>query len=177
MDTHNNRATVTIGGERFELIASKGAERIYGDRFRSDVETLGESNSYHVVELPATDDDGKPILNENGEPVTVEISEQIGYKGRLKYDVAVSAASQIDATAEIPEQVVAATWAMARAAGSTDLSYDEWLVWWWSLPSNAQDDLELFEAVCVDLAERAFFRDYGRPNGADEPDEGEAGKA
>ena len=62
---------------------------------------------------------------------------------------------------------------MARAAGSTEESYDRWLVWWWSLPSSAADDLALFEVVCVDLAERAFFRDYGRRGDAQEPDEAE----
>lgn len=174
-DVHNNRATVTLGGREITLVASKLAERIYGDRFRSDVDALGESNSYSTMRVPSFDANGKPELDEAGNAVTHEVVTQVAYKGALKYDVAVSAASQIGATAEIPVQVVAAAWAMAVAADSTELSFDEWLVWWWSLPSNAQDDLSLFEAVCVDLAERAFFRNYGRPNGALKPDESEEG--
>ena len=153
-DIHNNRAKVTLGGDEFELVASKLAERIYGDRFRNDVETLGESG----VIRQERDEDGNPI----GEPYVVN------YSGRLKLDIAISAASNI-AGGEIPKQVVAAAWALAKAAGSTDMTFDEFDAWWLSLPSNAQEDIDLFEAVCVDLAERAFFRDGARQGNVAEP--------
>ena len=104
-DIHNNRAKVTLGGDEFELVASKLAERIYGDRFRNDVETLGESG----VIRQERDADGNPI----GEPYVVN------YSGRLKLDIAISAASNI-AGGEIPKQVVAAAWALAKAAKSED---------------------------------------------------------
>ena len=141
VDAHDNRAKVSIGGVEYELVASKLAERIYGDRFRNDTSALGESG----VTKPVLGEDGKPT----GEtyPVT--------YSGRLKLDVAISAAAPVGPTADIPDQVVAAAWAMAKAAGSTE------------------DDL--YEAVCVDLAERAFFRDLGRPRDAEEPDQSEEG--
>lgn len=146
MDAHDNRVTVTLGGDEFELVASKLAERIYGDRFRNDVATLGTSG----VIRQERDKDGNPI----GEPY------EVSYSGRLKLDIAVSSAANV-AGGEIPRQVVAATWALAKAAGSTDLTFDEFDAFWLSLPSNAQEDLNLFEAVCVDLSERAFFRDVG----------------
>lgn len=157
-DVHNNRAIVTLGGDEFELVASKLAERVYGDRFRHDTDVLGTSG----VMRRERDKDGNPI----GEPY------EVAYSGRLKLDVAVSAAANV-AGGEIPKQVVAATWALAKAAGSTDMSYDEFDAWWLSLPSNAQEDLDLFEAVCVDLSERAFFRDKRGPSDAAEPDEAE----
>ncbi len=158
-DTHDNIATVVLGGEEYKLCASKRAERIYGDRFRSDVAALGTSG----VIRQERDKDGKPV----GEPY------QVAYSGRLKLDIAVSAAAPVGPTADIPDQVVAAAWALARAAGSTEKSYDEWLVWWWTLPCDAGEDLDLYEAVCVDLAERAFFRHLGGRNHAQESDEGE----
>ena len=89
--------------------------------------------------------------------------------------IAISAAAPVGPTADIPDQVVAAAWAMAKAAGSTEDDWDTFLVNWLKLPSNAQEDLDLYEAVCVDLAERAFFRDLGRPRDAEEPDQSEEG--
>lgn len=175
VDTYDNRATVMLGGVEIQLVASKLAEKIYGDRFRHDTDALGESNSYHLIDVAVLNDDGKPLVGEDGNPITRKQEHQYDYTGQLKLDIAISAQSRIGATAEIPEQVVAATWAMAKAADSTEQSYDEFLVWWWSLPSNAADDLALFEAVCVDLAERAFFREYGRRNNPQKPDEGEEG--
>lgn len=157
VDTHDNRAKVSIGGVEYELVASKLAERIYGDRFRNDVSALGESGVTNAV----LGEDGKPT----GE------TYQVTYSGRLKLDIAISAGAPVGPTAEIPDQVVAAAWAMAKAAGSTDKDWDTFIVDWLSLPSNAQEDFDLFEAVCVDLAERAFFRDLGRPRDAEEPDE------
>lgn len=156
MDTHDNRAVVMLGGDEFELVASKLAERIYGDRFRSDVATLGTSG----VMRRERDKDGNPI----GDPY------EVAYSGRLKLDIAVSAAANV-AGGDIPKQVVAAAWALARAAGSTDMSYDEFDAFWLSLPSNAQEDLDLWEAVCVDLSERAFFREPVGHSDASEPDE------
>ena len=170
-DLHDNRATVVLGGESVELCASKLAERFYGDRFRSDVESLGLSNANATRKQPETDDEGNPVRGKDGDPVMVDAEFELSYIGRLKFDVMVSASSRVTVAGEIPNQVIAAAWAMARAAGSTDLSYDEWLAWYLSLPSNAQEDLSLWEAVCVDLSERAFFRDFGRPDGAGEPDE------
>lgn len=155
-DVHDNRAVVTLGGDEFELVASKLAERVYGDRFRHDTDVLGTSG----VMRRERDKDGNPI----GEPY------EVAYSGRLKLDVAVSAAANV-AGGDIPKQVVAAAWALARAAGSTDMTYDEFDAFWLSLPSNAQEDLDLFEAVCVDLSERAFFRDPGGHGNAAEPDE------
>lgn len=174
-DTHDNRATVTLDGKQYELIASKLAERIYGDRFRSDVDALGPSNSFSSKPEPLRDRDGNALLDDDGNVITHQVSYELTYVGRLKFDIMVSANSRISAAGEIPDQVVAAAWAMAKAAGSTEKDFDEWFVDWLSLPSNSQEDINLWEAVCVDLAERAFFRDYGRPGGPAEPDEDQEG--
>lgn len=156
MDAHDNRVTVTLGGDEFVLVASKLAERIYGDRFRNDTEALGESGVFRRERDAKGNFIGEPFM--------------VAYSGRLKLDIAVSSACNVSG-GDIPQQVVAATWALARAAGSTDMSYDEFEAWWLTLPSNAQEDLDLFEAVCVDLSERAFFRDNTRRGDATEPDE------
>lgn len=161
VDAHDNRATVTLGGDEYELVASKLAERIYGDRFRNDVSALGESGVM------------KPVLGEDGKP-TGE-TYPVTYSGRLKLDIAISVGAPVGPTGEIPDQVVAAAWAMAKAADSTDDDWDAFLVNWLKLPSNAQEDLKLYEAVCVDLAERAFFRDVGGPRDAEESDQDEEG--
>ena len=165
VDAHDNRVTVTLGDCEIELAATKLAERIYGDRFRDDVEALGKSNSTRMVKVPTGEVDAE------GNPVTESEVIELSYVGRLKIDIAVSANSNVGVTAEIPDQVVAAAWAMAKASGSTDKTYDDFFAWWLTLPSSAQQDMALWEAVCVDLAERAFFRDYGRPGGAEPSDE------
>lgn len=164
-DAHDNRVIVTLGDRELELAATKLAERIYGDRFRDDVEALGPSNAQRLVQVATSEVDA------DGKPVTETRAISLSYCGRLKMDIAVSANSNIGAMAELPDQVVAATWAMAKAAGSTKKTYDEFFAWWLTLPSSAQQDMALWEAVCVDLAERAFFRDYGRPSGAEPSDE------
>lgn len=172
-DAHNNRVVVTLGGDEVELVASKLAERIYGDRFRHAIDELGDSNAYHVQDVPVLDDDGNLVMGEDGKTVTKKASTKIGYAGQLKFDVAVSAQTRSVGVFAIPVQVVAATWAMAKAAGSTELNYSEFLIWWDSLESNWAEEIALFEAVCVDLSERAFFRDFGRRVDAQEPDEAE----
>lgn len=160
-DIHDNRATVELGGSKYELAASKLAERIYGDRFRDDLDQLGRSGLYAKEEVKTTDDDGNEV--------TSIVRSELHYTGRLKTDVALSSVTNVSAMGDIPTQVHAAAWAMARAAGSTALSWDEWIA---ELPSNADEDVALFEAVCVDLSERAFFRKREGRSDAGEPDEG-----
>ena len=171
VDVHDNHVVVSIGGCEYTLVASKLAERIYGDRFRSDVGALGECFATHKHLEPVLDGRGNRVLDEDGNTAQRVVKTRLSYVGQLKFDVAVSATTTIGLTGELPTQVVAAAWAMAKAAGSTDKDFDQWLVDWWSTPSNAQEDLALWEAVCVDLSERAFFRNLGGPGGAQEPDE------
>ena len=172
-DVHDNRAVVILGGDELELVASKRAERIYGDRFRHDIEALGKSNSYYTSTVPVLDADGKPAIGDDGEPVTRKQRFEYTYSGQLKFDIAVSSQANIGIMAEIPHQVVAATWAMAVAAGSTDKNFSEFELWWDDLPSNVEEDRALFEAVCVDLLERAFFRNFGGQARSDKPNEAE----
>lgn len=177
IDIYDNRATVALGGEEFPIIASKLAERIYGKRFRHNVDDLGDSISYRTVSAQKVGDDGLPVFTTDTDGKKVPVMEsrtiELAYTGRLKLDVMVSANVNVGPTGEIPqEQVIAAVWAMARAAGSTDKTYDEFFAWYLTLPSNAEDDIRLWEVVCVDLAERAFFRHGTGPHDADQPNEG-----
>lgn len=170
-DIYNNRATVTLGGNELVIVASKLAERIYGDRFRNDVAALGEPHSYRAIKTPKYDDEGKPVVTKDGTPVYNIQQIALSYTGRLKMDVATSANINFTELMELPDQVIAATWAMAKAAGSTEDSFEDFFAWWLTLPSCAEDDIKLWEAVCVDLAERAFFRGFARPNDASKSDE------
>ena len=171
-DPYNNRAVVHLGGRAFDLIASKGAERAYGDRFRLDPGALSDGSA--AIPVRETDADGN-------ETVTLR---QLEYTGRLKTDLLITAnmlqAGRDDAVAKISRlsayldypgtQLMAATWAMAKAAGSTDMGWDEWEAWTWTLPSSAKEDEELWRVVCVDLLGRAFFRGYEGTGDAPEPD-------
>lgn len=173
-DAHDNHATVTLGGREYELAASLLAERIYGDRFRDSTDELGRSGIYQVERAPALGEDGSPILGEDGRPMTRVVGRtEICYTGRFKVDVAVSQQTPRAAlaTGDVPVQAFAAAWAMARAAGSTDASWDVFLA---SVPSNAEEHVALWEAVCVDLAERAIFRHREGQADAREPHDGEA---
>lgn len=167
-DPYDNRATVHLGGRPFELIASKGAERIYGERFRFDPDALSDERA--AVPERVTDGDGNASVRR----------VPISYTGRLRADLVMTAnllrttgrgSVRLAAILDYPvTQLMAAVWAMARAAGSTDMDWDEWEVWTWTLPSSAKEDEELWEAVCVDLFERAFFRDLEGAGDAPEPD-------
>lgn len=161
MDAHDNRARVTLGGDEFDIVASKRAERIYADRFRDDVEALGESLTRTTVTLPA----------EEGEaPQRVE--QVVPYQGRLKADVYTSMMCPFVRSMELPTQVYAAVWAMGSAAGSTDESWDEFWARVLDMPSDMDEEKQIFEAVCVDLVRRAFFRNLVRQDDAGQPDEG-----
>jgi len=173
-DVHNNRVDVTIGGSEFTLVASVLAERIYGDTFRNDLSELGYSNSYSTQRIPITDADGNPMADESGNLLTKPVQgPEISYVGRFKTDISVSSISKGVAIGDIPYQVYAAAWAMACAAGSTDMTWDEWRTWTENLPSNMERDRALWEAVCVDLSERAIFRSGDGPIDTEEPDESE----
>lgn len=179
-DPYDNRATVHLGGRAFELIASKGAERIYGDRFRFDPQALADDHA--ATPVTASDPDGNQVVQ----------LRRVAYTGRLKVDLLVTAnmlrshqggrgdaatvVSRLSAYLDYPvRQLMAATWAMAKAAGSTKLGWDEWEAWTWTLPSSAKEDEELWRVVCVDLLERAFFRGYEGAGDAREPDDDDEG--
>jgi hypothetical protein len=170
---YNNRTTVTLGGREYTLVATKNAEKIYGDRFRDDLESLGPSGAYTHENVKRTvqeaDEDGNTIERDVTEVVTTELV----YTGRLKGDLAISSMSRVTGFGDVPYQVFAAAWAMATAAGSIDEPYDTWFA---NLPSNVSEDIALWRAVCVDLCERAFFWEPGGQTDAGKPDAGEADK-
>lgn len=171
-DPYNNRAVVHLGGRAFDLIASKGAERTYGDRFRHDPGALSDGSA--AIPVRSTDEDGNETFT----------LTQLEYTGRLKADLLITAnmlqrgrddtaakVSRLSAYLDYPvTQLMAATWAMAKAAGSTDMGWDEWEAWTWTLPSSAEEDEELWRVVCVDLLGRAFFRGYVGEGDVSEPD-------
>ena len=147
----DNRATVTLGGRDYEVVASLRAERNYGDRFRDDVGELGRSNVYY---RPAGKDTERVELE---------------YTGRFKADLSISAMAK-PYLGDVPVQVFAAVWAMGRAAGSIE---DDWDVFLSNIPSDYDEHVRLWEVVCVDLADRAVFRHGTGQIDVGAPDDGE----
>lgn len=55
---------------------------------------------------------------------------------------------------------------MARAAGSTDLGWDEFLRRFMDASSSNREFRELYNALVIDLAQRAFFHEPEGPEDA-----------
>ena len=152
MAQFDNRAAVTIGGERHEAAASNGACQIYFDEFsgkaeepytgrlRSDV--LRVYQQYTTALGYDPDEPGTRLVGEDGEPVEGHVP---GYE-------------------EIP-QIVAIAWAMIRAAGSTRLGWDAFRKRFYEASSARSEFRELYAALVIDLAQRAFFHEpQGQPD-------------
>lgn len=166
-DTYDNRARIEIGGRAFELAATKRAECFYAERFRDDAGALGPSDAYDIVTVDEETGDGGTLRH--------KVRRHIPYVGRLRADISASMLVPPYETMEAPLQVYAAIWAMARAAGSTEDSWDEFEAWLMELPSTFEQDVAAWKVVCADLAGRAFFRNYIRRDDAGQPHEGEEG--
>ncbi|MBR3653176.1 MAG: hypothetical protein IKN60_04410 [Bacteroidales bacterium] len=164
MANYDNRATVTIGGERYEVAASNGACQIYFDEFcdklpepfdgrlRDDILEVYIQYARALGINPAGDEaeDEKPTNPEN--PENPESPEKAPEPHVLGYE-------------ELP-QIVGITWAMARAAGSTDLGWDEFLRRFMDASSSNREFRELYNALVIDLAQRAFFHEPEGPEDA-----------
>ena len=152
MANYDNRATVTIGGERYEVAASNGACQIYFDEFcdklpepfdgrlRDDILEVYIQYARALGINPAGDE----AEDEDGEAAEIRV---LGYE-------------------ELP-QIVGITWAMARAAGSTDLGWDEFLRRFMDASSTKREFRELYNALVIDLAQRAFFHEPEGPEDAE----------
>lgn len=139
---HGNRATVEVGGVRYEIDPSNIARRIYADRF--------------------VEEDAKADL---------------GYTGDLIHDLL------HESTRKIPEwpgwdsipRVLAAIWAMARAAGSTSATYEEFCDELDHAPANLYEARLAMTTVML-LGESTFFRIQEGLGDAAQPDAGEDGR-
>lgn len=153
MANYDNRATVTIGGERYEVAASNGACQIYFDEFcdklpepfdgrlRDDILEVYIQYARALGINPAGDE-----AEDEDEDEGTEI-RVLGYE-------------------ELP-QIVGITWAMARAAGSTDLGWDEFRKRFMDASSTNREFRELYNALVIDLAQRAFFHEPEGPEDAE----------
>ena len=163
-DTHDNHATLTLGGARLRLCASKDAETIYASRFADDVESLGRSECYRSRTATAEE---REALG------TATVRERIPYVGHLSRDIRTTLGGYpYQHYEEWPLQAVAMVWAMARADEGSDFdqSWDEFLAWYLSRPSNTLEAWRAWEEL-GGLAVRSFFRDESRQADAREPDE------
>lgn len=150
MANYDNRATVTIGGERYEVAASNGACQIYFDEF--------------CDKLPEPFD-GR--LRDDILEVYIQYARALGINpaGDEAEDEDEDTEIRVLGYEELP-QIVGITWAMARAAGSTDLGWDEFLRRFMDASSSNREFRELYNALVIDLAQRAFFHEPEGPEDA-----------
>lgn len=152
MDTaFDNRTTVSVGGRDYEAEASNLACRIYADEFReSDRKALTGD---------AERDAGR-------------------YVGRLIHDLLADRQRMLAAGVSWPEwdevpRILAAIWAMARAAGSTKASWKAFRASVEHAPANLYEVATAANAV-FELGNTTFFRLPDGLGDAVEPDKGEA---
>lgn len=152
MDTaYDDRTTVSVGGRDYEAEASNLACRIYADEFRESDEK--------ALTGDAERDAGR-------------------YAGRLIHDLLVDRQRMLAAGVSWPEwdevpRILAAIWAMARAAGSTKVSWKAFRASVEHAPANLYEVATAANAV-FELGNTTFFRLPDGLGDAVEPDEGEA---
>lgn len=152
MDTaYDDCTTVRVGGRDYEAEASNLACRIYADEFReSDRKALTGD---------AERDAGR-------------------YVGRLIHDLLADRQRMLAAGVSWPEwdevpRILAAIWAMARAAGSTKASWKAFRASVEHAPANLYEVATAANAV-FELGNTTFFRLPDGLGDAVEPDKGEA---
>ena len=132
---YDNRTTVELGGKDVEIEASNLACRIYADEFREhDREAL-------------TGDKEKDAK---------------AYSGKLIHDILLDRQNVLDAGESWPEwddipRILAAIWAMARAAGSTKLGWKAFRESVGHAPANLYEASTATNKV-LELGNRTFFR-------------------
>jgi hypothetical protein len=148
---YDNRTTATVGGHEYEVEASNLACRVYADEFR-------EADSKELTG-DAERDAGR-------------------YTGRLIHDLLADRQRVLAAGVDWPEwdevpRILAAIWAMARAAGSTKASWRAFRASVEHAPANLYEVATTANKV-FELGNTTFFRLPDGLGDAVEPDEGEA---
>lgn len=148
---YDNRTTATVGGHEYEVEASNLACRVYADEFR-------EADSKEL---------------------TGDTERDAGrYTGRLIHDLLADRKRVLAAGVDWPEwdevpRILAAIWAMARAAGSTKASWRAFRASVEHAPANLYEVATTANKV-FELGNTTFFRLPDGLGDAVEPDEGEA---
>lgn len=152
MDTaYDDRTTVSVGGRDYEAEASNLACRIYADEFRES--------------------DRKALTGDK--------EQDAGrYAGRLIHDLLADRQRMLAVGVSWPEwdevpRILAAIWAMARAAGSTKASWKAFRASVEHAPANLYEAATAANAV-FELGNTTFFRLPDGLGDTVEPDEGEA---
>lgn len=152
MGNIDNRASVTLDGREFEVIASLGACEVYRNEF------WGKLDDPYVGVL---DDD--LLTAHNGAQRTMTITDKKG-KERIVPNPAYRGADMGAA--------VRFLWAMARAAGLPD-PYADFEAWVMAMPMSFREQGELFAKVIYEVAAPHYFRQPAGHADAGEPDEGQ----
>ncbi|MCI6843805.1 MAG: hypothetical protein MR874_03475 [Coriobacteriaceae bacterium] len=147
---YDDRATVRIGGREYEVEASNLACRIYADEFREA--------------------DSKSLTGD-------DVEDAGRYSGRLIHDLLLDRQRVLAAGVDWPEwdevpRILAAIWAMARAAGSTKTAWKAFAASVEHAPANLYE-VSVTANHIFDLGNLTFFRLPDGLGDAQEPDEGE----
>lgn len=137
MAEFDNRETVTFGGEEIEVLASNGACVIYADQFQGAPGVTGRLKS-DLIGLYSIHAKVNGYDQETGQPIEGANGRMIDYE-------------------DVPS-IVGIVWAMARAAGSTKLSFAKFRERFFKATSAYSECDQLFDKLLFDLAQRAFFR-------------------
>lgn len=148
----DNRATVTLDGREFEIVASLGACEVYRNEF------WGKLDAPYVGVL---DDDF--ITTHGGAQHFVTTTDKKGKERRVPNS---------DYRGADMGAAVRFLWAMARAAGLPD-TYAEFEEWVMGLPMSFAEQGELFTKVMYEVMAPHYFRQPAGPADAVEPDEGQ----
>jgi len=146
----DNVRTLRIGDASYELEASLGAGIVYANEF------LGKLDAPYVGRL---DDDLMAVWRGAQETLRDEDGKSVPNPDYRGVDVM--------ATLRV-------AWAMARAAGSTDATFDEFLESVIHQPAGVYEEASLYGTVVLALGGGFTFRKPEGLGGAEEPDEEKA---
>lgn len=163
MPSFDNRTTVFIGGEEYDVIASNGACVIYADQFRDKLQepyTGRLRNDVLQAYLDWCKLTGDPVQGADEDAAQPESDEDAVQPESDERRRAITPDYE-----DIP-QVLGMAWAMARAAGSTGLDYDAFRSKFMVSGTTVREFSRLFDDVIFGVAQNAFFRDLKRQEDA-----------
>lgn len=153
----DNQAMVTIAGNELLLESSLGACKVYADEF------FGKLRSPYKGSLP---EDMIALLHHQEGYLEPDEESESGYRF-------VEGVNALDT--EMAEHLLDFAWAMARAAGSTDMRYDEWQEWVLHASISFFEVSEAYQTIIHELGDGATFRLTKGLQDAIEPDEAAQG--
>lgn len=136
----DNQAIVTIAGTDFLVEASLGACKVYADEF------FGKLKAPYRGALA---EDMIALMNHQEDHLEPDDEAESGF-------TVVKGANALDT--EMVEHLLDFVWAMARAAGSTDKTYQQWQDWMLHASVSFFEMGEAYQTIIHQLGDGATFR-------------------